>query len=499
MPARTIRQPSRRKIEYVPFAREVDTAGGRDLDLIQQEYARAAQAPMKDLNEWNTVDVEALTMSLRSRISMELSYALTTFTIITLMPWKHSPPLISQIPDLFEELIDLIEDVAFDAPEDNTPKNVPQSPIITHRHLINGLLEEGTSPFAGLKSRQGEKQQKVGPGQRPGDVVLAATNIIRNLSVWSENVETLAKHERVMHTLLRLCSFEETTDGSPPSPISSILSINDVLQIRRDVVNITVAVGSSMRFSSWRIGDTRRLYKVLASYIVDPTEAVSPFSCLLLSGLPTHAHQTPKVPALVDAALEAFTRISHPDENRQALFTSIPEDWLWTVFEALIHRLPVEHNDFQVVTRADWLAYLERVMMAIYSIAFLASPNLKQRIKCDRQLSFPKVMLRLVKRLTTLAEAPSRPHFAITVRRAIESLKLVDEAGDSFDVSPTTMPTLTFGMGYGEHGESRAEKGMGMLSGYQEDITWGVMMMREVDDLMFNELVSLVRVQPEID
>ena len=79
----------------------------------------------------------------------------------------------------------------------------------------------------------------------------------------------------------------------------------------------------------------------------------------------------------------------------------------------------------------------------------------------------------------------------------IQALKLVDEAGDSFDVTPSTMPTLAFGMGYGEHGESRVEKGMGLLSGYQEEITWGLMMQREVDDLLFTELSSLVRVQPE--
>lgn len=438
-------------------------------------------------------------MSLRSRISTELSYGLTTFTILTLMAWKPPGLLITQIPDLFEELLDLIEDVAFDIPEDDLPRNAPHSAIITHRYLVNSILEESVSPFSGLKPRRGEKLQKVGPGQRPGDIILAATNIIRNLSVSPENAETLAKHERALSTLLRLCSFKEPKDGSPPTALSSELSTNDVMQIRRDVVNTIVGIGPVMHLSTWKTRDARRLYEVLASYIIDPSEAVPPFSCLLLNGLPAHVHQTPKVPGLVDAALEAFTRVSHLDENRQVLFASIPEDWLWVMFEALVHRLPVENADFQVVTRADWLAYLERVMMAIYSIAFLASPGLKQRMKDDRQLAFPKVMLRLIKKLTTLAETNSRQHFAVAVRRAIEALKLVDEAGDSFDVSPSTMPTLAFGMGYGEHGESRVEKGMGILSGYQEDVTWGVMMMREVDELMFNELVSLVRVQPEVN
>ena len=437
-------------------------------------------------------------MSMRSRISTELSYALTTFTILTLMSWKHGGLSISQIPDLFEELLDLVEETAFDGPEGDTPHDAPRAPIVTHRHLINSLLEEGTGTFAGLHPRQGEKERKRGPGQRPGDIVLIATNIIRNLSIFPENVDQLTKHERALSILLRLCSFKDDADGSKPLPASPILSMNDVLQIRKDVVHVLLASGSLAHLSSWNVRDVRRLFEVLASYLVDPSDAVPPFSCLKLGGLPNHLQPHFKIPAMAEAALEAFTRVSHPDENRQVFFASISEDWLWTLFDALVHRLPVDNSDFQVILRSEWLAYLERVMMAIYSLTFIASPALKQRMKADRQLAFPKIILRLIKKLTVLAETGSRPHFAITVRRAIESLKLVDEGGDSFDVSPTTMPTLAFGMGYGEHGESRVEKGMGLFSGYQEDITWGVMMQREVDETTFNELVSLVRVQPEI-
>ena len=56
-------------------------------------------------------------------------------------------------------------------------------------------------------------------------------------------------------------------------------------------------------------------------------------------------------------------------------------------------------------------------------------------------------------------------------------------------------PALAFGMGYGEHADGRIERGMGLLSGYQEDITLGLMMHPEVvDPTMFSELESLVRV-----
>ncbi|EKM60949.1 uncharacterized protein PHACADRAFT_83217 [Phanerochaete carnosa HHB-10118-sp] len=495
---RTIRQPSRRKIEYVPLAREVDSAGGRDLDAIQQEYLHVAQRPIKDLNDWGTVDIEALTLSLRSRLSHELSYALATMTVLTLVPYKqYSGFPISQTPDLFEELLDVLEETAFSEPEEDMPRNAPYKPIVTHRHLIKGLIEEGTDPFASLKPKQGFKDAKVGPGQRPGDIVIAITNIIRNLAIHHEiNAEPIAKHHRLLSLLLRLCSLKPTSSDSVPTPLSPVLTTNDLVTIRRDVVNVLLHIGFAVRFSTSNLRDARRAIELCASYLVDPVDAIPPWPLLFSQGLPANLHP-PKPPTIIDTALETFTRLSHPDDNRQVLFAAIPESWFWELLESLVHRLPIENNDFTVIQRGDWLAYLERVMMAIYSIAFLASPALKQRVKTNRQLAFTKVMLRVIKKFTIYATPETRVHFAVAVRRAVEALKLVDEAGDSFDVTPSAMPTLTFGMGYGEHGESRVEKGMGLLSGYQEEITWGLMMQREVDDLLFSELSSLVRVQPE--
>lgn len=495
VPTRTIRQPSRRRIEYIPYAREVDTAGGRDIDLLLHESTRV-QNPLKDLSEWGTVDIEALTMSLRSRISSELSYALTTFTVLTIMRFKENGFPIVQAPDLFDELVDLVEDVAFGGIEDGVPKSTsqPDTPVTTHRQLVNHLLDEGNNPFASLTPKQGLKDPSLGPGQRPGNILLAATNIIRNLSLANENHDHMGKHERLLGILLRLSALKPSSDPAHPSPLSPVLSTNDLVPIRKDVLHVVVNIGGSIRLSSSNSRDARRLFELVVSYIIDPTEALPPVQAVLAHGIPNHP-QAPKPPSSADLALDAFTRISHLDDNRQVLYTAIPEPWLWTMFEALVHRLPIDNPDFQLLNRPEWLAYIERVLMSIYSIAFLASPGLKQRVKADGHLAFTKIVLRLIKKLTIYTSNEARMHFAVSVRRAIEALKLIDDAGDSFDVAPSTMPTLAFGMGHGEHGETRVEKGNGLLSGHQDEITWGVMMQREMDDLMFSELASLVRVQ----
>ncbi|OCH96516.1 hypothetical protein OBBRIDRAFT_765320 [Obba rivulosa] len=502
-PARTIRQPARRKIEYIPFARELDSHGGRDLDAVQKEYLRAARRPNKPLDDWGRVDIEALTMSLRSRLSTELSYALSTFTFISTMPGNHKDSgfPISQAPDLLDELLDLLEDLAFDGIDDASELEDPPGPHIwTYRELSNLLVEEGLKPFAGLKSYQGEKDPKLGPKQRPGDIILCAVNILRNLSNFPDNHEHLAKHDRFLPIIFRLCDLAPADPKGTPRPASSVLSLADLLVLRKDTVNILINVAGFVNLSSMSGSEAstllsvRRAFETMACFLTDPVEAVPPFQSLMLHGMPPTVQQAKPSP-LADVTLEALTRLLQPDDNRQLAAKAVPQEWLWETMEALVHRLPVADNDFQVIMRESWLAYIEKLVMAIYALAFLAPPPVKRRVKTDRRLGFTKVLLRFVKKFTLHATPEMRAWFSVAVRRAIEAMKLIDDAdADSFDVSQQTSPTLTFGVGYGEHGEARMEKGMGLLSGYQEEITWGLMTHRDIDELIFQELESLVRI-----
>ncbi|KAI0639294.1 hypothetical protein C8Q77DRAFT_1046559 [Trametes polyzona] len=502
---RTIRQPSRRKIEYIPYAREVDTAGGRDLQFIQNELHHTATRAVRRLEEWGHVDIDALTLSLRSRVSTEVSYALTTFTLLTLMrgPNQSGGFPIMHAPDFLDEMVDLIEDLAFDEEEDIGYQD-DTSPIVTHKELVNTLVEDGSKPFAGLEREPGSKDPNHGPRHRPAEVIIYTLNVIRNLSVAGENQDHLAKHEKLLPVLLRLCSLAPSEKNASPRPLSKVLTLADLITIRKDVVNLLFNISVYIHLSpaspsKQLLLTVRRAYEVIASFLVDSSEAVSPFQWILQTGIPPTVHQ-PKPPAAADMALETFSRFTLPDDNRQVVSIAVPRPWQWALFEALVHRLPVADNDFQVIMRDVWLTYVERLLMALYSLAFLAPPALKERAKTDRPLGFAKVMLRLVKKFTVLAPPELRHHFAISVRRAVEAMKVVDDAEDAFDQGAQSRgsanaPALAFGMGYGEQGDGRVERGMGMLSGYHEDITLGLMMHQDVvDPFLFSELESLVRV-----
>ncbi|KAI9512907.1 hypothetical protein F5148DRAFT_1160689 [Russula earlei] len=491
----------RRKIEYVPVVREVDTVGGRDLRAIADGHHRlTARHALRDISEWGNIDIDALTMSLRSRISIEMGYALTTFTLLSIMRGQGTSGFpIANCPELMNEALDLLQEVAFDEGEKDDA--FTETVIVTHRQLIDAILEDGNKSFASLDKVQGMKDYDAqGPKQRPGDIVLAIVNIMRNLSVIPDSYDYLANHERLLATMLRVCGVKQKPDGTIHAA-SGALTLRDLVAIRRDVLYLLINLSGSVRLApSMILASTpspaalqvaRRAFMLMASFLVDPTETINPSELFILTG--TNANAKP--PALVDAALEVLGRFGQPDTNRQVMAKAVPQEWLQRLFEALMHRLPVVDADFQIAKREPWLSYIEKVIMGLYAIAFLAPPSMKEGLKKDHRLGFTKLMLRLVKKFTLNVPPEMRLFFSVCAKRAVETMKVVDDGEDAFDMSQNTgSVTLSFGVGYGEVGEDHVEKGTGSLSGFQEEVVWGIMLQKEVDDSMFRELESLARI-----
>ncbi|KAF8167956.1 hypothetical protein B0H34DRAFT_683778 [Crassisporium funariophilum] len=498
----TRQQASRRKIEYVPLAREVDTHGGRDLKSIETEWATLPQRRLREINEWGNVDIDAITMSIRSRLSIEVTYALTTITVVSTMrgqtPGSGFP--ISQCGDLLDELLDLMEELAFGEAEDIlNPESVGENPkIVTNRELVSLVHDTQSRPFAPLERHQGSKDPSLGPKKRPGIIIQAVVNIIRNLSVISDNVEYLANHPRLVEVMLHLCAAQ-VDDKQMASPASKNLTIGDLVILRKDTLYILCNLAGLINLSRHPTAPTtlrlaRRAFELVASYIIDPADAVSPLASVQLAGVIPNGHLKP--PVLPDLALEVFTRLSQADTNRQVITKAVPQSSLWQLLTSLAHRLPIVDADFQLIQRDNWLSYVEKTTMAIYSLVFLAPPDLKQKIKTDRTLAFKNVMLRMAHKALMTPIQDTRFTMAIFARRAVETMKVLDNTEDLFDTSEPTMPILSFGMGFSDSGDAGIERGTGILGG-SGDVAWEMLMLRDVlqDERMFNELDSLVRVE----
>ncbi|KAJ7071219.1 hypothetical protein C8F01DRAFT_1109570 [Mycena amicta] len=490
-------RPSRRtrnRIEYVPRVRELDTAGGRELRVFEGDNL-ASRRQMRELNDWGVLSVDALTLSLRSQLSTELSYALTAVTVLSTLrgdqPSQGFP--IGQCHELLEELLDLLQERAFGVVEDSLVAD--EAVVATHKELVTALLDLENEPFAGLQPRQGSKDPRSGPLQRPGNVILSITNIIRNLSYIPDNFAFLAQQERLLDLMLRVCAV--TRKDGQLAAVSSSLSLGDVITVRKDTLLTLMHLSSPLpgiiltdTTSKVTARITHRAFHLLASFLVDPSDAVSPFGCIQMGAT------LMKTPFLADVALETFTRLSQADPTRKVFSKVVPAASIEQLFTSCMHRLPVVDQDFQTIARDRWLGYAEKVLMTMYALAFIAPPSLKRKIKADRSLGFKSVMLRMVHKFLTFPNPEIRSQFSIAARRAVETMKVLDDCQDLFDTSEPTVTTLSFGMGYGEGGESNHERGTGLLGGHRE-LTWDLLMLREVmgDSVLFNELESLSRVE----
>jgi SWI/SNF chromatin-remodeling complex subunit SWI1 len=135
---------------------------------------------------------------------------------------------------------------------------------------------------------------------------------------------------------------------------------------------------------------------------------------LRIAGVVPNANLKP--PALADVALEVFTRFSQADSNRQVIAKIVPLSSLWLLLTRLVHRLPIADADFVLMQREYWLSFVEKTVMAIYSLVFLAPPDLKQKIKTDRTLAFKNVMLRMVHKAVMMPSHDGRSMMIVSAK-----------------------------------------------------------------------------------
>ncbi len=487
--------PTRRKIEYLPIARELETFGGRDLAAIEHELAKlSSQRTHHDVNEWGLVDIEGLIMSLKSRLPAEIAFALGTMSVLSTMrgntPNSGYPLPLSE--DMLEELLDFLEEMAFGDPDESSSSkheaSIEQPYQFTHRELCELAVEEASHPFYGLTDPTSSRPS--GPLPTPVEYVLAVTNLLRNFSLTSENQVFMGKLPRVTEILLRLSSFRGGRRRTP-TPLVDCLTLRDLVQVRRDVLHIFLNIAQHVDLTTQSQLVVRQAFSLAMSFLNDPLEAISPSVYHMQYEGTNHVVPPPNV---TDLALEYFSKLALSDGNRRAISEAVSDADQWALLEALVHRMPISDMDYKVTVTEHWLPYTERMVFSIYCLAFIASPQLKERIRSTRSLGLSLIFMRMIKRYTIVGQNEYRHYFSISCRRAIETLKLLDEGGNSFDTPQAVMPQVAFGMGYGEQGNTKVEVGSGLLGGYQEDITWGVLRSSNMDAFTFSELESLARV-----
>ncbi|KZV63284.1 hypothetical protein PENSPDRAFT_691766 [Peniophora sp. CONT] len=494
-PADAPSSPRRRRVEYRPLARHLDEYGGRAIDARLEDIRRISVRQVRSMDEWGALDVDTLAMSIRSRLPGEITYALTTMTMLSILRSGSTGFPLHMAGDVFEELVDLLEDVAgFEGVEDVDDVGDELEDLVTHAQLTQTVLDEGNKLFAPLNREEPMRA----PGPRPADTILAIVNILRNLAGPTTNAEIFGRHSRALSILLRLCGVQRTPKGGL-KPMSSALNLTELASVRRDTLYLLLSIGRELVLaptlssapSPTSLRLARRTFSLLSSFLLDPS--AEPPSILFTSGIP-------RPPPLIEAASDAFCAVAQPDTTRRVLARAVPRKWLDGMFRGLARRLPIADMDFRMMQEEAWLGYVERCGMGLFTLAFIAPPSLRKSWRNDRTLALGRVFGKMVKKLTVGVAPAMKPYWTVCARRAVETLTLLENEDDAFGdpvQSGGEGQVLQFGMGYGDSEDEKGSGGMGsgMLAIMSDEVLWGVLQQKEVmqDDGMFQELVNLVR------
>ncbi|KAG9033559.1 hypothetical protein FRB95_014637 [Tulasnella sp. JGI-2019a] len=530
--------PARLKIAYRPLSRPLNTYGGRNLAAVEKERAMAqSRRTVRPLDDWGEIDMEGLVLSIRSRLSVELSYALSTLVILSAFIGRDGNagfPL-ERCGDLVTVLLDLLEEVAFEGMEEESPvkedelrvdseKAPPRS--WTHQELMKAAKEDGLDMFASTGSQGvgGDGSGKLarrtprGPDDRPEETILAVLQIFRNWSMWPPNAEILAKETRTTDVIMRICCLEgdlytnSVSTSSAPLPLSPVLTLVGLVKVHDHAIHYLASLADHLRYRVQLPQTPPRIFRLAAAYLTSAGAAVTPSQAS--QQLP---QRNPGIlampPVSSDLAADLFSRFTHLDEHRRVLVRVIHKDEIMSLFDSLTRMLPVSQEDYSVMSslqpsREPWVGYAERVMLCIYSLVFLAPPELKTRKYMNRP-GIASVIMRLAKfymRCVTPEgesfmpryERGSQHPYMVISRRAMEALRLLDSPKDCLaeESASTSASMPTFGVGYGEPdamGFKAGDDGVGMLAGAWQNVLEEMMFCPGVEDDFFSEIESLVR------
>ncbi|KAG8718292.1 hypothetical protein FRC09_012881 [Ceratobasidium sp. 395] len=231
------------------------------------------------------------------------------------------------------------------------------------------------------------------PGMTQLDVLITIVQLLRNFSIGAENCTYMArKGSKVVDILAGLVGFREGKRKSDAAedplgfvgdglwengvevlitPLTSALTLPQLLCIRKDVLHVIANLAPHVCLST-SSSTPQKIFTLFASFLPDPADTRPPIQL--------HQHLPQRQFSLTtDLALNGLTRIAQLDINQSIFQRMVPPALLHARFTALVKMLPAETNDILLIMRAKpWVAYSERVALALYTLACCA-PNSVQR------------------------------------------------------------------------------------------------------------------------
>ncbi|ORY34098.1 hypothetical protein BCR39DRAFT_463099 [Naematelia encephala] len=402
----------RYKVEYQPLHLPMHPLGGWDERMIASTFPKNNIGhPSRPVHELGIVDMEAVLMSLRSRMPKELGYAITTLLMLS-MP--HPEEKVGGLPimhivEVYEEVLDLILEKTF-GEIGWAEWNVTTAHNSLDKMSYFELERLGRNPdFADPRDITGGDT----------DVILSSLNLLRNFSMLLDNQAIMASHPMLFVVLARISDSRLCRIAGSEGPFSLL----EFGRVRRDVVTILANLGAHVRLPSMPFDATLAIFRLLASFLSCGFETLlsleSPYGPHLSS-----RESPPPVLHSTYRALEAFSKLAGPDGNREVL-GRVPSSELLSLFQSLMRLYPVTIRSREaMVTIEEFLGYTECLALSTYSLAFLAPLSVRTAMRSSPGAS--AVLTRIVFDTATRGPDFKANPFAVLCRRLCETLGVLN-------------------------------------------------------------------------
>ncbi|KAK4699692.1 SWI/SNF chromatin-remodeling complex subunit SWI1, partial [Phenoliferia sp. Uapishka_3] len=457
----------RQRLEYVPLQRTLDTYASWDLGQVEDVVVAASQRKRpRTVHDLGSLDVHSLTMSLKSRLGSEVAYALNALTLISLTVRQSASdqqglsfPL-AACGELFDELLELLEETAFgvsdelddedDEDDDRESAEIPPSPLLSYRDLFRIVTQEETEladlPDPKRKSPTTRADDGLCPLE-PIDTILSIFNLLRNFALADENFKLFSTKRKLLNVLVRVADLPLRRDGPRKGRWPVQVSAAHSMVLRKDAIETISHFALDIRLDKHSEETASALFKLLLFFVLDADHLDQLYFDLSTS--PSASSRIPQatytpMSHYLAVGLSAFARVTTPDANRYVFAALAPVE-LYSLFESLIHLLPITEADFQLVTSEAGLFFAETLVTTLYNIAFLAPAELKLRLRVIP--GFIRSFLRVVKRLMGTTVNPSENAFVMLCDHCVATLTLLSEVGGISTAGQQTTGGLWFGLG----------------------------------------------------
>ncbi|KAG5438319.1 hypothetical protein PCANB_002807 [Pneumocystis canis] len=281
---------------YKPKKRVIETYGGFDMELITKMSSDLENLKCKPptLHELGTVNIYALTMSIKSGLHSEVNRALDVFTTIT-GDKRWGLPL-SECEELLDSIIEMADD-EYNLLVQNVKVMDETMSVLSYEQMINLCYDETENLT--VNYRPGSLgYEKI----KTAEKILCIATILRNLSFTEENQPIMANNSMLLNLIEHLIIMISKTD---------ILEISNRLRLdlAKDLIILLSNISQSILIENH--STARAIICLITAFCPDSNISSNPNKIIFTPYNPT-LH--PYLPAAVDTLAKLFAK-SFPNRH----------------------------------------------------------------------------------------------------------------------------------------------------------------------------------------